>query len=102
MEYYDTYDWRKESCVGEEKPLSIETDSSYYVWERKEYEEIKIHVEPREGEEFEPYDITTGWEYLERKITLSQYLAEQQAKNKENIEALMLGMVDLYEMNLGA
>ena len=100
MTYYDTYDWRKEYCQ-DHKPEEIETDSSYYVWLRKDFKEIKETVEPQDGEEFEPYEVTVRWEYMEKKITLSQYLAEQQKINQENVDTLMLGLVDLYETQLG-
>lgn len=97
---YDIYDWKEEYCIGS-IPDEIETDSSFYVWLRKDFKITKHTVEPQEGEEFEPYEVIDRCDYLEKKITLSQYLAEQQKLNKENTETLMLGLVDLYETLLG-
>ena len=76
------------------KPAEIDTSTSeFYVFERKDIQEYK---EP------DSENVTSKrWKYLERKITRDQWLVETVKRNKENTDAIMQGLVDLYELQLG-
>lgn len=79
----------------ESKPQEIDTTSSqYYIYVRKNIKEVH-----EEGDDYNPpFD---GWEYEEAKILNDEWAVDQIEKLKEANDALMLGLVDLYEMQLG-
>ena len=86
-------EWRDVIGSQIEKPEEIDTTSSaIYVYERKD---IKAY----EGEDKE--ESGKKWTYQERKIPREQWLLDQTKSNYENLNAIMLGLVDLYEMNSG-
>lgn len=75
------------------KPLEVDTtSSSFYIYERKDIQEYK---DPDNEE-----DTTKKWKYLERKIPRDKWIIETVQLNKENTDAIMQGMVDLYELQL--
>lgn len=78
------------------KPAEIDIlSSAYYVYERK------LITAYTQYSNSNPEDIEfTGWRYLERKIPREQWLLETTAQNKLNSDAIMAGMVDLYELQL--
>ena len=73
------------------RPSEIDTTSSeFYVYERKDIQEYK---DPEE-------ESIKKWKYLERKIPKDKWLIETAKINKQNTDAIMQGMVDLYELQL--
>lgn len=80
----------------ETKPQEIDTtSSSFYTYIRRNIKEVH-----EEGDEYNPpFD---GWEYEEAKILNDEYIVDYVKSLVEQNEALMLGLVDLYELNLGA
>ncbi len=80
----DRTQWQEQFCL-DHKPNSIEPLENGFVIERKDFEERE------EG----------GWKYQERWIPVSLFLAEQALIQKETNDALMLGLVDLYELQIG-
>lgn len=87
--------YKFETVIGSqtEKPKEIDTESSQYVVY------IRKDIEPYEnndnGVEFK------GWKYKECVVPNNEYLVQMVAEQKETNEALMLGLCDLYEQNLG-
>lgn len=76
------------------RPKEIDvTSSAYYVYLRKDIEKYTY-----EGEGTRPS--FTGWKYKERKVPKEQWQMETTAENKQNLDAIMLGLTDLYEMTL--
>lgn len=84
-----------EKVRGSVEPKEIDTTSSeYYTYIRKNIKEIH-----EEGSDNSPgFD---GWEYEECRVLNDEWAVDQMKQLKENNEALMLGLVDLYEMQLG-
>lgn len=77
------------------RPAEIDvTSSEFYVYERK-------NIEQYEEKDADQNVIFKGWKYLERKIPKEQWNLETTAQNKQNLDAIMLGLTDLYEMGLG-
>ena len=77
------------------KPSEIDvTTSAYYVYERKD---IKKYQE-KDADQNVLFD---GWQYLERKIPKELWQLETTKKNNENLNAIMMGLTDLYEMQIG-
>lgn len=75
-----------------ERPSEIDvTSSAYYVYERKD-------IKKYEEKDAEETVLWTGWKYLERKIPKEQWELETTATNKQNLDAIMLGLTDLYEL----
>lgn len=77
------------------RPLEIDVSSSaYYVYERKNITKYE--------EKDDDQNVTfSGWKYLERRIPKDQWSLETTAQNKQNLDAIMLGLTDLYELGLG-
>lgn len=84
-----------EKVRGSVKPKEIDTDSSgYYTYIRKNIKEVH-----EEGDDFNPgFD---GWEYEEMKVLNDEWAVDAIKAVQESNNALMLGMVDLYEMQIG-
>lgn len=79
----------------EEKPKEIDTTSSrYVVYIRKDIEPYET-----EGDEFDPP--FKGWKYQEMIVPNNEWIVAQLKEQKQSNEALMLGLCDLYEQNLG-
>ena len=80
---------------GSVKPAAIDTTSSqYYVYERKDIEKCE--------EKDENQNVTfSGYKYKEKKTPKEQWAVEAAAKTIQNVEAIMLGMTDLYEIGIG-
>lgn len=77
---------------GSVRPLEIDTTSSaYYVYERKDI------VKNEDDDTGEVY-----YTYLERKTDKTEWFVRATAENKANIDALMSGLTDLYELQLEA
>lgn len=77
------------------RPSEIDVSSSaYYVYERKD-------IQKYEEKDEEQNVIFSGWKYLERKIPKEQWNLEVTAQNKQNLDAIMLGLTDLYELGVG-
>ncbi len=77
------------------RPSEIDVSSSaYYVYERKD-------IQKYEEKDEEQNVIFSGWKYLERKIPKEQWNLEVTAQNKQNLDAIMLGLTDLYELGIG-
>lgn len=83
-----------EKVRGAVKPKEIDTDSSgFYTYVRKDIKEVH-----EAGDEANPgFD---GWEYEECKVLNDEWVVDQFKQLKESNDALMLGMVDLYEMQI--
>lgn len=77
------------------RPAEIDvTTSAYYVYIRKDIQKYE--------EKDEDQNVTfKGWKYLERKIPKELWTLEIAKQNKENLDAIMLGLTDLYEISLG-
>ena len=79
-----------EKVRGSVKPKEIDTESSqYYTYIRKNIKEVH--------EEDPTFD---GWEYEECKVLNDNFVVDQLKQLKEANETLMLGLCDLYEMQL--
>lgn len=77
------------------RPQEIDvTSSAYYVYERKD-------IQKYEEKDDQQNVIFTGWKYQERKIPKEQWAIEATAQNKQNLDAIMLGLTDLYEISIG-
>lgn len=76
------------------RPAEIDVDSSaLYVYLRKD---IKKYEEKDDDQNV----IFSGWQYQERKVLKSQWIAEATVQNKTNIDAIMMGLTDLFELQL--
>lgn len=83
------YDFEK--VRGSVRPKEIDTDSSqYYTYIRKDIKKVQ--------EEDPPFD---GWEYLECRVPNDEWAVEAIKAVQESNNALMLGLVDLYEIQIG-
>lgn len=96
-------DWDPVIVAGDEMPEDIDTTSSTYVTY------IRKDIVPYEEFNDEGDQTFKGWKYLEAKISNADFVADkvkelvkENQELKEQNEALMLGMCDLYELNLGA
>ena len=78
------FQWSEQFCA-DHKPDTVEPLENGLVIERKDFEERD------EG----------GWKYQERWVPVNLFLAEQALVQKETNDALMLGLVDLYELQIG-
>lgn len=101
--------WEPVISSAEEMPADIDTTSSAFV--------VYIRKDIVPYEEFDDQGQQTfkGWKYLECKVDNADWIADQLAEQvkvneqlktetqelKDQNEALMMGLVDLYEMNLG-
>lgn len=74
-----------------EKPKEIDTESSKYVVY------IRTDIEPYEIKEEGSEDVVKGWKYKECVVPNNKYLIDQLSSQQEAIDALMLGVADLYE-----
>lgn len=87
-------EWKEVISSMPERPSEIDTTSSaFYVYERKD-------IKPYQEQDSEDNVLLNGWQYLERKIPKEQWIINTTALNKENLDALMLGLTDLYELQL--
>lgn len=87
-------EWKEVIGTQKERPSEIDTTSSSdYVYERKN---ITEYTETDDQEEI----TLKGWKYLERKIPKGQWTVDVTAQNKQNLDAIMAGMIDLYELQL--
>lgn len=94
--------YKFETVIGSqtEKPAEIDTTSSeYVVYIRRN---IKEYHSKDQGVEF------NGWKYEECIVPNNDYLVnfvkqlvEENQELKDQNEALMMGLVDIYEQNLG-
>lgn len=78
-----------------EKPAEVDTTSSQYVVY------IRTDIEPYEIEGEGSEEKVQGWKYKECVVPNNKYLIDQINSQQEAIDALMLGMADLYEMQAG-
>lgn len=84
-----------EKVKGAVKPKEIDTDSSqYYTYIRKNIKPCK-EVDETGETTFE------GWEYDECKVINDEWVVDQMKENKESNDALLLGLCDLYETQIG-
>ena len=75
---------------GSVRPQEIDTTSSkYYVYERKD---IVKHEDDDTGVAY--------YTYLEKQTDKTEWFVTATAENKANIDALMSGLTDLYELQL--
>lgn len=88
------YDFNTVIGTQTEKPAEIDTTSSQYV--------VYIRKDIEKYEHTDDQGVTVkGWKYKECVVPNNEYLVEKMTEQKETTEALMLGLCDLYEMNLG-
>lgn len=78
-----------------EKPKEVDSTSSQYVIY------IRKDIEPYEIKEEGSEETVKGWKYKECVVPNTKYLIDQLSSQQEAIDALMLGMADLYEMQVG-
>lgn len=77
------------------RPAEIDvTSSEVFVYERK-------NIQKYEERDEEENIIFSGWKYLERKLSKTQWTLEVAVQNKQNLDAIMLGLTDLYELEIG-
>lgn len=89
------YDWEPVIIPGDEMPDEIDsTSSSYYIYLRKD-------IVPYEEFDDDGQQTFKGWKYLEAKVPNVNYFNDVQIEQNEKIDALMLGMCDLYEIGIG-
>ena len=79
-----------EKVRGAVKPLEIDTESSSF------YTYIRKNIKECHEEDFD------GWEYEECKVLNDEWVVNEIKAINGSINDLMLGLVDLYEMQLGA
>ena len=80
---------------GAVRPAEIDTTSSqYYVYESKDIEKF-------EEKDDDQKVVRSGWKYMQRRTPKEEWVVDATAQNKANIDALMLGLTDLYELQLG-
>ncbi len=76
------------------RPSEIDTSTSMsHVFERKDIQKYEVKDEKQNV-------IFTGWKYLEKKTPIEKWQLQTAAQNKENLDAIMLGLTDLYEISL--
>lgn len=86
--------YKFEKVKGAVKPKEIDTESSQY------YTYIRKNIEPCIEVNEEGITTFEGWQYDECKVLNDEYVVDQLKQLKEANDALMLGIVDLYEMQL--
>lgn len=87
-------DYEKVKGTQTEKPQEIDVDSSKdTVYERKDI--TWVDTNPGDDDNFQPH-----WEYMERTYTKDEWIALNLKTSVENINALMMGLTDLYELQL--
>lgn len=88
-------EWKEVIGSQPERPDEIDvTSSAYYVYERKD-------IQKYEETDDEENVIYKGWKYQERQVPREQWSVETTAKNKQNLDAILSGLVDLYEIGIG-
>ena len=87
-------EWIEVISSNPSRPQEVDVESSsFYVYERKN---IEAYTETNDEEEV----LWKGWKYLERKVSREKWILETTAKNQENVDAIMSGLADLYELQL--
>lgn len=101
-------EWYPVISSAEEMPADIDTESSaFYVYLRKD----QVPYEEWDGDQLK----FKGWKYLECKVDNADWIAdqlreqvkinaelkEQNAVLKEQTETIMLGLCDIYTLQLG-
>lgn len=89
--------YKFETVIGTqaEKPAELDTTSSQYVVY------IRTDIEPYEIQGEGDEEPVQGWKYKECVVPNNQYLINQLNSQQEAIDTLMLGMVDIYEAQIG-
>lgn len=84
-----------ETVYGADKPKEIDTESSQYVVY------IRKNIEKYQETDEQDQVIFDGWKYDEAVLPNNDYISDKLKEQQETFEALMLGIADLYEMQLG-
>lgn len=88
-------EWKEVIGSQSERPAEIDvTSSAFVVYERKD-------IQRYEEKDDEENVIYKGWKYKERQVPKEQWSIETAASNKKNLDAIMLGLTDLYEVGIG-